>query len=102
MSMFRNLNWSEREAHMFVNHGVTTSQAEEALADPERLVINPDYNSDSGRSVRIIGYCPSRHEVLTVIAVVDDDTEYGANGWPANGKDQSIYYRKGENDEQDF
>lgn len=80
---------------MYERHGVTTAQGDEALADPERVVIDPDYASKSGQSVRIIGYSPSRQEVLTVIVVVDGGHEYGASGWPSNDKDRRIYHQKG-------
>ncbi len=33
-------------------HGVTVEQANEALTDPDTLVFDPDYASQSGRSVR--------------------------------------------------
>lgn len=95
-----NVDWSERDVHMFDRHGITTSQAEEeALAEPERVVLNPDYASKSGLSVRIIGYSPSLDRVLTVIIVVDNGHEYGASSWPANSKDPYIYHRKGRDDE---
>jgi len=92
--MFTNVDWSERDAYMFTRHGITTSQAEEALADPERVVINPDYASKSGQSVRIIGYAPSVDAVLTIIVVNDNGHEYGANGWASNQRDQNIYHQK--------
>lgn len=90
---------------MFSKHGVTTSQADEALEDPNRIVIEPDYASISGESIRVIGYCPSLNTILTVILVtdpVDGLITYGASGWESNIKDRNIYYRKGENNEQDF
>ena len=93
--MFTGVDWSERDAHMYDRHGITTGQAEEALADPERVVIEPEYASRSGQSVRIIGYAPSLGTILTVIVVVDRGHEYGASGWPANDKDRSIYFGKG-------
>jgi len=94
--MFSNVDWSERDAYMFARHGVTTAQAEEALADPERVVINPDYASKTGQSVRIIGYSESLDKVLTIIVVVDDGHEYGANGWESNARDRYIYHQKGQ------
>lgn len=92
--MFTDVDWSERDAHMFDRHNITTSQAEEALADPERVVVDPDYASKSGQSVRIIGYAPSLDQILTVIIIIDDGHEYGASGWRANQKDQNIYHQK--------
>lgn len=89
------VDWSERDVHMFDRHGVTTGQAEEALADPWRVVIDPDYASKTGQSARIIGYAPSIDRVLTIIVVTDQGHEYGASGWPANSKDRNLYYGKG-------
>ena len=100
--MFRNVDWSERSAHMFAKHALRTAQADEALEDPNRVVINPDYASKSGQAVRIIGYSPTLQTVLTVIVVVDSGHEYGASGWESNTKDRRIYYRKGEDDEQNL
>ncbi len=41
---------------MATRHGVSAEQANEALADPDALVFDPDYASQSGRSVRTIGW----------------------------------------------
>ena len=70
-------------------------QADEALNDPERVVIDPDYNSKSGLSVRIIGFSETANALLTVIVIEDEDEdeghEYGVNGWHSNAKDHRIY-----------
>ena len=66
-------------------------QADEALNDPERVVIDPDYNSKSGLSVRIIGYSESAGALLTVLVINDNGHEYGINGWHSNAKDHRIY-----------
>lgn len=73
------------------DHGITPEVAHEALEDPDRVVIDPDYNSRSGQSVRIIGFSTTADEVITVIVVVGDGVEYGANGWASNAKDRRIY-----------
>jgi hypothetical protein len=44
---------------MSARHGITVEQANEALADPDALVFDPDYASQSGRSVRTIGWSVS-------------------------------------------
>ena len=41
--------------------------------------------------VRIIGYAATVEELLTVIVLNDDGTDYGVNGWVAKGKDRRIY-----------
>lgn len=49
--VFEAADWTHR-GYYILKHGVTPAEADEALADPERLVINPDPASKSGRSVR--------------------------------------------------
>ena len=77
------------------SHGVTPSAADEALADPERIVIRPDYNSTSGRSVRIIGFSQSVGGLITVIVLEDKDKDdgvvFGVNAWRSNARDRRIY-----------
>ncbi len=92
--MYLDVDWSEREAHMLESHGITVEQAEEALADPNRVVFEPDYASVSGSSVRIIGHSQGAEQLVTVIVVVDEQgKEWGASGWPANLRDRAYYER---------
>lgn len=72
-------------------HGISTEVADEALGDANRVVINPDYNSTTGRSVRIIGYSTLAGDIVTVIVLENDGIEYGVNGWLANERDRRIY-----------
>ena len=90
---FERADWTHGAAHMKDNHGITPEVANQALGDPDRVVIDPDYNSRSGQSVRIIGFSVTADDIITVIVVVDDGTEFGANGWVSNSKDRSIYSR---------
>jgi len=76
---------------MAERHGVTFEQANEALADPDALVFDPDYASQSGRSVRTIGWSSTAGRLLTVITVTEGDVTYGVNGWPANDIDARHY-----------
>lgn len=94
--MVNHVDWSHRDVHMFARHRITTSQADEALSDPERVVIEPDYASRSGRSTRIIGYAASLSDLLTIIVVRDEGVDYGASGWRSNIKDRAIYHSKEE------
>ena len=86
--------------NMQANHGITSDVADEALGDPSRVVIDPDYNSTSGRSVRIIGFSTRAQDIITVIVVEDGDVEYGVNGWVSNAKDRHIY-NAGSHDEEE-
>ena len=78
---------------MWDNHRVLGQEANEAPADPDRVVITPDYNSRSGETSRAIGFSPSRGELLSVI--VHDATSYGVNGWPSNSTDRRLYREGG-------
>jgi hypothetical protein len=89
--MFEDLDWRYGADHMWEKHGVTVREANEAVRDPDRVLVNPDYNSQSGRTVRIIGYCQQRGELLSIIAINDHGTDYGVNGWASNSKDRRIY-----------
>ena len=89
--MFEDLDWTHAADHMFAKHRVTVEQANEALQDPDRILLFPDYASTTGMSARIIGYSTSAEHLLSIIAVVDEGVEYGANGWHSNAKDQRIY-----------
>lgn len=100
--VFERVDWSRRGAYMQGKHGITPAVANEALEDPDRVVIDPDYNSESGTSVRVIGFSAIADGVITVIVLEHEGTEYGVNGWPANEKDRRLYAAggEGEADEQ--
>jgi uncharacterized DUF497 family protein len=93
-------DWSHRGEYIEAKHGVTAEQADEALADPQAVVYDPDYNSKSGEGVRTIGESPSFGDILTVITVEEGGVVYGANAWKANGRDRR-YYEEGGPDEGD-
>lgn len=101
--MYESVDWTYRGSYMERQHGITPREANDALDDPHRVVIDPDYNSTSGRSVRIIGFSVLADDVITVIVLTNDGSAYGVNGWHANAKDRSIYNAGGEgrDNEQD-
>lgn len=76
---------------MHRKHGVTTEEADEALDDPDRVVLNPDPASKSGQSVRVIGYSISAADLITVITVEYEGTTYGGNGWRSSDIDRRRY-----------
>jgi hypothetical protein len=98
---FEQVDWSRRSEYIATKHSTTPEQANEALADPERLVLDPDPASQSGQSVRIIGWSRLADRLLTVIALESDGIEYGVNCWPANERDKRLYREAGKvsNDE---
>jgi len=97
--VFERVDWSLRGDYMSRKHGVSTEVADEALGDPARVVINPDYNSTTGRGVRVIGYSLLADDIVTVIVLENDGTEYGVNGWLANEKDRRIYNQASDEEE---
>ena len=89
--MFGQADWSHRGDYIVQKHGVTPREADEALDDPERVVIDPDYNSTSGRSVRIIGFSHTVGDLVTVIVLTEDNFTYGVNAWRSNARDRRMY-----------
>lgn len=87
--MFVHADWSHRGDYIVTKHGVTPDESDEALADPERIVIDPDYNSTSGRSVRIIGFPQTAGDLLIVLE--DEGVTHGVNAWRSNPRDRRIY-----------
>ncbi len=100
-AVFERVNWSKRGAYMEARHGITPRIANDALADPNRVVIDPDYNSSTGLSVRIIGFSTIAGEIVTVIVLEHDGVEYGVNGWLANDKDRRLYREAGADEQKD-
>lgn len=86
------VDWSERSEYILAKHGVGSRQADEALDDPDRVVFDPDPASQSGVSVRTIGYSAGLDGLVTVITVTEvDGTAFGINAWPSNPTDQRRY-----------
>lgn len=88
--LYRKADWSYRREHV-AEKGLTVEQADEALEDPERLVIDPDPRSVTGDSLRIIGYLHTAQQVLTVVVVIRDGRVYGATTWRANRHELRLY-----------
>jgi uncharacterized DUF497 family protein len=88
--VYEKVDWSHRCEHV-EEKGLTTEQANEALDDPERVVIDPDPRSRSGESIRIIGYSYTAQEVLAVVVVNHDGELYGGTAWKANEQELRLY-----------
>jgi hypothetical protein len=82
---------------MWDAHKVTVAEASEALDDVDAVWLDPDPKSTSERSIRVIGYSPTRVDILTIILVRDPEVDWlwGANGWPSNSADRAIYREEG-------
>jgi len=86
---------TDRDEHL-ARHGVTIAQAEEALADPDRVVFIPDYKSKSGRSIRTIGFSSSFGDVLAVFTVQFEGDVYGLTAFRADKRDRGHYIGGGD------
>jgi hypothetical protein len=93
--VFERVDWAARGTYMERKHGITPEVADDALGDPNRLVIAPDYNSTTGRGVRIIGFSTIADDIITVIVLEEGGIAYGVNGWAANEKDRRLYSQGG-------
>ena len=60
---------ARRSAYMRGDHGITPDVANEALGDPNRVVIDPDYNSGTVRASGSSATRPSPRDIITVIAL---------------------------------
>ena len=87
------LDWRYRGDYI-AKHGLTPALAHEAWDDPDRLVIDPDPASDSGRTIRVIGWSTTLHRLVSVVALPDDPVIWGVNAWPSNDV-VTRRYRKG-------
>ena len=88
--MGEGIDWLHRGDYI-ANHGLTPEVADEAFADPNRLVIDPDPASLSGKTMRVIGWSSSRRMAVTVIVLPDEGVVWGVNAWPSNSTDQRRY-----------
>ena len=57
------VDWTHGVAHIQASHRLTVAEASEAVRDIDVLWFDPDPNSKSGRSVRVIGYSQSRQTI---------------------------------------
>ena len=84
------IDWRHRGDYI-AKHGLTPDLADEAFADPNRLVIDPDPASVSGRTIRVIGWSSTMRALITVIILPDEGVVWGVNAWPSNSTDQRRY-----------
>lgn len=88
------VDWQYGGEHMWTRHQVSVLEANEALADVDAQLFDPDPKSTSGQGTRILGYSHSARSVIVVILVHREDkigAWWGANGWRANGTDRRTY-----------
>jgi hypothetical protein len=88
---FEEADWLHRGAYIVEKHSVTPAQANAALRDPNRVLIEPDYNSRSGLTARVLGLESELGAVVTVILLQQHGVTHGVNAWISNRRDQKIY-----------
>lgn len=84
------LDWRHRGDYI-AKHDMTPQWADEAFTDPNRLVLDPDPASESGRTIRVIGWSVTLEALVTVIALPNDGVIWGVNAWRSNSTDQRRY-----------
>jgi len=77
--------------HIWDRHRILAEWVEQACADADRVILDPDPASRSGRSVRIVGFSSGYGYPITVVAVRRSDRLVVASAWPANSKDRRTY-----------
>lgn len=77
---------------MTAKHGVAPTEANEAVADPQRVILDPDPSSISGKGIRVVGQT-SNGRLLSVLLLKVSGVLYGVNGWEANARDARIYHQ---------
>ena len=93
------VDWTERGEYI-AKHGLTPDIADETWLDPNRLMIDPDPASISGRTIRVIGWSSTSARLVTVIVLPDGDTIWGVNAWPSSSTDQRRYLQEPNDDDQ--
>jgi len=83
-------DWTYRGDYMVAKHGVAPSEANEALADPQQVIFDPDPSSISGQGIRVVGQTRTGR-LLSVLVLNMSGVLYGVNGWDANARDARIY-----------
>ena len=94
----QNLDWSHLEGHA-TNRSerhpgdvdIPVMWAAEAFNDTNGIVIDPDYNSKSGQSIRVVGLSETTECLITVIIVREEGRFYGASAWRSNEFDKWLY-----------
>lgn len=102
------VDWSARSDYIWRRHAVRADWADEAVNEGHAVWLRPDPASESGLTVRVIGYSPGAGSVMTVIlldsaadpADLPDGDWWGAHAWRANDRDRNFYVRR-ERREQD-
>lgn len=86
------IDWTQAADHMWSRHQIPLSWAQEALRDHRNVVLDPDPASNTGTSVRVLGYSARAGTVLVVIIVKNGTQRIAATAWPANRTQARRYW----------
>jgi len=96
-------DWSHLVGHADVRSArhpgdtdIPVAWAVEAWHDEHAAVIDPDYNSKSGQSLRLIGWSAQAGFLVTVIAVRFEGSLFAASAWKSNTTDRRLYKEGGD------
>lgn len=78
------IDWELAAEHMWKQHRLLTTWAQEAVLDPAAIYADPDPASKSGHAIRVIGLSRSAQAVLVVILVRERQRFIAATAWRAN------------------
>ncbi|MEJ1229849.1 MAG: hypothetical protein WDM88_03125 [Galbitalea sp.] len=93
-------DWLHRREHIEqrserkggTEQNILVEWADEAYLDESAVTFDSDYASDTGLSVRTIGWSDSAGFLITVITVRDEDDHlWGATAFRANSTDERHY-----------
>jgi len=93
------IDCSRATQHIWAHHRILPEWVHEACNDIDRVILDPDPSSRSGRSLRMIGFSAGFGHPITVVAVRRSDRLEVTSAWRANPKDRRIY-REGWGHEQ--
>lgn len=84
--------WSLKAVtHIWERHQVRPAEANEAVNDIDAIWYEPDPASKSGLTDRVVGYSPTREQVLCVVVLKVEGDYQGINAWPANASYRRRY-----------
>lgn len=107
MSDVERIEWDAESAHHIRTRSdryagalnIEPTWTREVVADPDRLIDEPDPKSAHANSVRIVGYSPTAQAVLTVVALRDRaGVLHGASAWKTRGAPLRQYLEDSFND----
>lgn len=92
------VDWETAAGHIWHTHQILIEWVKEACADVDRVILDPDPASKSGRSLRIVGFSSSFGHPITVVAIRRQSRLEVTSAWRSNSRDARIYRERQAND----